>query len=246
MSITKDVAKIELAKLINQIPDLQLYYSTYSPFIRWLVSSKVILEEVFGSQSRFFTSFNSIKWSPSEAFGYEIIFGSVEKSKKDHYIAALEVGKGILESALEYLNTNDLNICDSYDSFWNIIHPTISSVAKGRFDSEHYADSVEAALKEINTIVKNTVRNHTNQEFDGAGLMGKAFSVDAPIIKLADLSTESGKNVQKGYLQIFSGAMTGIRNPKAHENITIDKVRATHLLFLASLLMYKITDSESF
>lgn len=44
-------------------------------------------------------------------------------------------------------------------------------------------------------------------------------------------------------MQIFSGAMTGIRNPKTHKNIKIDKKRAIHFLFLASLLMYK-TDEQ--
>ncbi|MBA7577516.1 hypothetical protein ES708_19369 [subsurface metagenome] len=45
-------------------------------------------------------------------------------------------------------------------------------------------------------------------------------------------------------MQIFSGAMTGIRNPKAHENITIDSQRAIHFLFLASLLMFKIDEKK--
>jgi len=36
------------------------------------------------------------------------------------------------------------------------------------------------------------------------------------------------------------GAMTGIRNPKAHTNIQIDAMRALHFLMLASLLTCKI------
>ncbi|MBI5642543.1 MAG: hypothetical protein HY954_03600 [Deltaproteobacteria bacterium] len=34
--------------------------------------------------------------------------------------------------------------------------------------------------------------------------------------------------------------MTGIRNPKAHNNIDIDENRAVHFIFLASLLMDKL------
>ena len=37
--------------------------------------------------------------------------------------------------------------------------------------------------------------------------------------------------------------MTGIRNPKAHSNITIDPLRAIHFLYLASLLMYRIDEA---
>jgi len=44
--------------------------------------------------------------------------------------------------------------------------------------------------------------------------------------------------------RIARGAMTGIRNPKAHENITIDSRRAIHFLFLASLLMFKIDEKS--
>ncbi len=40
-------------------------------------------------------------------------------------------------------------------------------------------------------------------------------------------------------MQVFAGAMTGIKNPKAHENIVIDEVKAIHFLFLASLLLHK-------
>jgi uncharacterized protein (TIGR02391 family) len=78
----------------------------------------------------------------------------------------------------------------------------------------------------------------TSQELDGAALMHKALSPSAPLIVLGDLSTESGKNIQQGYMQIYAGAMIGIRNPKAHDNIVIDELRAKHFLYLASLLAY--------
>ena len=127
-------------------------------------------------------------------------------------------------------------------SFWNLLHPKIIEIAKSRFESGHFADSVEAAFKEVNNIVKALVKKETGQEFDGADLMNRAFSLQTPIIRLDDLNTQTGKDVQKGYMQIFSGAMIGIRNPKAHDNITIDERRAIHFLFLASLLMYKIDE----
>ena len=38
--------------------------------------------------------------------------------------------------------------------------------------------------------------------------------------------------------------MTGIRNPNAHENLSINEKSAIHLIFLASLLMFKIDDSK--
>jgi uncharacterized protein (TIGR02391 family) len=130
------------------------------------------------------------------------------------------------------------------DSFWKILHPVVLKVSKTRFDAGHYADAVEAALKEVNEIVRGIVKAKTGKELDGSDLMNVALSVKAPIITLDDISTVSGKNIQVGYMQIFSGAMTGIRNPKAHANIVISRERAIHFLFLASLLLGKVDEGS--
>jgi uncharacterized protein (TIGR02391 family) len=125
---------------------------------------------------------------------------------------------------------------------WQLIHSRIAEVARSRFESGHYADSIEAALKEINSVVKEIVRLETDRELDGAALMLDAVSPKKPVIRIGDLSTETGRNVQQGYMQIYAGVMTGIRNPGAHENLEIDKSTASHLLMLASLLMWKLDE----
>jgi uncharacterized protein (TIGR02391 family) len=128
------------------------------------------------------------------------------------------------------------------EKFWELIHPSIIGVSKSRYQAGHFADCVEAAFKEVNSIVKNIYKSITNEERDGADLMRKAFTLNNPQIKLSDLSNDSEKNIQDGYMNIFAGSMIGIRNPKAHENISISKNRAIHFLFLASLLMYKVDE----
>ena len=128
-------------------------------------------------------------------------------------------------------------------SFWDNIHPQIISVAKGRFDNGHYADAVEAAFKEINARVKKIYKDRTSVEKDGAKLMQSALSPQNPIIKLGDISTETGTNVQQGYMEMFVGAMIGIRNPKVHSNQTLSKADAIRKLHFASMLMYKL-DNE--
>lgn len=131
----------------------------------------------------------------------------------------------------------------SASSIWDNIHPQIISIAKSRFDDGHYADAVEAAFKEVNARVKGIYTSRTSIEKDGAKLMQAAFSVQNPIIKLGDISTETGTNVQQGYMDMFSGAMKGIRNPKAHNNQTISKADAIRKLHFASMLMHKL-DNE--
>ena len=93
-------------------------------------------------------------------------------------------------------------------------------------------------MKELNSKVKAYMKRATGEEFDGADLMNRAFSPNAPVFRLADLSTQDGQDIQKGYMQIFAGSMTGIRNPKARSNIIIDASRAIHLLYVASLLHF--------
>ncbi len=149
-----------------------------------------------------------------------------------------------LEDIKKRLNFYEEQITEKSEiDFWSLIHPSISGLCKSRFDNEHYADSIETAFKYINNNVKNKVKKKTGNELDGASLMNTAFSPKTPIISLDDLSTESGRNIQTGYMQIFAGSMTGIRNPKAHDIINIDRERAIHFLFLASLLMYKLDEA---
>lgn len=129
-------------------------------------------------------------------------------------------------------------------NFWSIVHPAIVSIARSKFEDGYFADAVESALKEVNKRVKDYVKARTGQELDGASLMNRAFSVDRPIIILDNLGTDTGRNIQIGYMQIFAGSMTGIRNPKAHANLTIEEARAIHFIFLASLLMYKLDEAN--
>lgn len=147
---------------------------------------------------------------------------------------------GEVIATIKYLNEYDNN---NPLSIWDNIHPQIISVAKSRYDKEHYADAVEAAFKEINTRVKSIYKHRTSVEKDGSKLMQAAFSIQNPVIKLGDLSTETGINIQQGYMEMFVGAMVGIRNPQAHCNLTLSKSEALRKLHFASMLMYKL-DNE--
>ncbi len=175
-------------------------------------------------------------------------YGSGLRVKVENLENDLKAKINKLESIFERLklfsekSKNQFDKLVNLNIFWDLLHPKIVKVSKSRFDTNHFADSVEAALKEVNNIVKVIVKHRIRKEYDGADLMNRAFSLQKPIIELGDLSTETGKDIQKGYMQIFAGSMTGIRNPKAHENIIIDDKRAIHFLFLASLLMFKIDE----
>lgn len=137
-------------------------------------------------------------------------------------------------------NIKRLLLSQKYEQFWGYIHPKIEGVAKSRFYNGMYADAIEASFKEINCRMKEIVKKQTGQELDGSSLMKQCLSVNNPILTIQDITSETGRNVQLGYMEIFSGAMTGIRNPKAHGNQTITREDAIRKLNFASLLMFKI------
>lgn len=123
---------------------------------------------------------------------------------------------------------------------WNVIHPLIVKVSKERFDVAQYADSVEAAFKTINNEVKKIVYQITGEEKDGNTLMQKAFNNNNPLIRLKESEFRTDQDIQQGYQFMFSGAMLGIRNPKAHEVEEISKSDAIRKLHFASMLMFKL------
>ena len=131
------------------------------------------------------------------------------------------------------------------DWVWQCIHPRVAKLARPRFEDGYYGEAVEASYKEVNEVVKQIVRDVAGRELDGAGLMTTAFSPNNPLIELTELETTTDQDIQKGYMQIMAGAMTGIRNPKAHGNLNPPASEALHLICLASLLMHKIDERKS-
>lgn len=126
---------------------------------------------------------------------------------------------------------------------WDLMHPKVKELAKTRFENKNYADSVSVCIREINTILKEFVRAQIKQELDGVRLIERAFVGDEPIIALADLTTEDGRNIQNGYKKIFEGAFLGIRNPKAHTNLYPSENKTIHLLFICSFMFVKLEEA---
>lgn len=107
----------------------------------------------------------------------------------------------------------------------------------------HYANAAEDAFIEINDRVKKLYKklNPTATKIpDGDAAMTTVFSPNSPMLKVCDISTDTGMNEQKGLMFMLQGAMSALRNPKAHSNITISKNDAMRRIMYASMLMYKI------
>lgn len=145
---------------------------------------------------------------------------------------------GELIATLDYIDKSADTSMGGID--WNVIHPLIVRVSKDRFDVTQYADAVEAAFKTINNEVKKIVYEKTSEEIDGNPLMQKAFNKNNPLIRFNESELRTDQDIQQGYQFMFSGAMLGIRNPKAHEVEEISKSDAIRKLHFASMLMFKL------
>jgi uncharacterized protein (TIGR02391 family) len=148
-------------------------------------------------------------------------------------IAGLARKSGLTEK--EAASAAPIDILDLYYSL--VKDSELRKHTERRFINGHYQDAVCEAFKYLNNYVKSRVRKSSD---DGASLMKQAFSPKNPILKLNDLANQSEKDEQLGYMEIFSGVMTGIRNPRAHENdFDNDPYTAIQLLSLADHLLQR-------
>jgi uncharacterized protein (TIGR02391 family) len=122
-----------------------------------------------------------------------------------------------------------------------MLHPIVQQAANRYIEM----DALEVAIFEAFKAVNNRVRELSNLPLDGSELMSKAFQDVDPPIRLADLSTDTGRNIQAGFRFLFMGAVRGIRNPDAHELFKpLDEEDAIERLALASMLMRRLDESS--
>lgn len=116
-------------------------------------------------------------------------------------------------------------------------HPELVEVSRELFKDGHYRDAIYRAFVEVVNLVKRKSKSQLN----GKRLMSTVFNPVNPIIRLNPLATQTDKDEQEGFMYLFMGAVQGIRNPKAHENIIQNNPYiALQLIGFASLLIHTI------
>lgn len=156
------------------------------------------------------------------------------------YINPFAFGQGI--EVLDILLAQNFN---RQDNWCHLIHPRIAQVSKKLYFDGSYANAACDAFIEINDRVKRLFQVVKPGEDipDGDAAMKRVFSTKNPLIEFCDRSTDSGANTQKGFMEMLAGAMSALRNPKAHANIQIERDDAMRCLIFASMLMYKIDEA---
>lgn len=136
---------------------------------------------------------------------------------------------------------------------WESLHPLVRRHSRTSYEAGEYANSVLNALREIESFLRSYYRSVTNIEvLHAPDLCRKALSfqykdghvVKPPLIQLVrDLDEQYQRDIQEGYMHIFAGAMVAFRNSKSHENLYPDRLRTDHMLYLVSLIAYKLEES---
>lgn len=122
-----------------------------------------------------------------------------------------------------------------------LLDPTVDQAAYRHYQAGHYREAVLNAVM----AVFDLLRERSGLDLDGAALVTQALSVENPILKLADTESQSGRNIQVGFIDMLKGAYTGIRNPKAHRLETdLNAISAAQYLVFASLLARKLSTSN--
>jgi uncharacterized protein (TIGR02391 family) len=125
--------------------------------------------------------------------------------------------------------------------FDELLHPLVRNASIKHFISGDYRNAVLDAI----VSVFDQIRAKTGLDLDGDNLCGRVFSLGNPILVLSELETESGRNDQSGFMEIFKGFYRGVRNPKAHSLIhDLDGTKAAQYLILASILMRRVVDAR--
>lgn len=173
---------------------------------------------------------------------YEKIKANLEsmiKNKSYAFPNVTNFKSNVMAILLDLATTYDLDLSSELVIKF---HPKVQEISLNLFKNGHYAQAIFESIKALNNYVKDK-SNITDKDLSDA--MAKAFNEQNPIIKLNDLTTRSDIDEQRGFKLLFMGAMTGIRNPKAHENIIqLDKNRTLEYLAFISLLFRRAEEGK--
>jgi hypothetical protein len=173
-----------------------------------------------------------------------------EIKKKDrqkwsvHYEASIRAREALLraEEVKENLGENAPELSAAE------LHPWIWSGACSLWQSGHFREAVEGAIKKLNAETQNKVGRRDISETD---LFKQAFSLDEPkagkarLRRMAPDDSDTYKSVQRGAMTFAEGVFAGIRNPLSHEaDHELSEQEALEYLAALSVLARWVDGSE--
>jgi len=144
-----------------------------------------------------------------------------------------------ISQGIEKISKTNGEIKHSLNMSIENLHPLVKSTAGKLYADGHYRQAILDTYILLTEAVKTKSGRH---DLDGSALMQTVFSVKNPTIKISNDPDE-----QLGFMWMFSGAIMGIRNPKAHKLIQQpDPQKTIEWLSFASVLLRVLDDAEVF
>lgn len=233
----EELSALELRKLTNE--------NGYTVLESFQTKINATLRHVFGADSleyeeykvgSFFPHF--VFFSSETDFSFYGNFDSVKKKVMDVLLRLSTIIEIFEERIEEVLEDQSGRVLKAYGGLE--LHPEIARAASKLYQDGHYANAVEASVKALNGLV----RLRSGLEQDGTILMEQAFSPKKPKLKFNALENQSDKDEQLGFQMLFKGAVSGLRNPRAHGFIEDDPERALEFIAFTSLLA-KLLDNAT-
>jgi len=134
---------------------------------------------------------------------------------------------------------------------WRHLHEKIRPRIEGYYQNAQYGEAADQGTK----IYAQIIREMTNKNVDGTDVAkvfgaGNAQSPIIPDIEIADLTTETGRNIQAGQCAMTRGVMQGFRNPVNHSPIdvvvpqTFSELDCLNILSLISYLATRLDNAK--
>lgn len=209
----------------------------------------------------------TVAWEAGEGFGEATIIGYIRRDiRRLEALWPSDLDDSALAEMEHHLNEERVNFSmvadralyagDLLDNYYSaaqaagatrtstlveLLEPETVASSLRQYEQGLYRDAVFNAF----VALFDLIRHRTGLTEDGAALAGRAFSLESPKLVLGDLSTATGQNEQKGFIQLLQGAYLAIRNPGAHTLVhDLDERKARQFMIMASLLIRRVKEAR--
>ena len=127
------------------------------------------------------------------------------------------------------------------------MHPWIWEGAKSLWQSDHFAEAVEAAAKKLNAETQNKVHRRDIAETD---LFNQIFTDSpatpgSPRLRLpTNYGGKTAKSQHRGIRAFAEGCFAALRNPLAHEGVELSEPEALEQLAALSILARWVSQAD--
>ncbi len=129
---------------------------------------------------------------------------------------------------------------------WRHLHDALRDRIKSHYENRQYGQAADEGTK----IYCELIRKLAELDEDGTKLTGNSFGGESPRIRVADLSSETGRNIQKGQEALSRGLIEGFRNPVSHTPMdsvvpaTFSELDCLNILSLISYLLTRLDNAK--